>query len=176
MNVIVNEQRPFQAVLQEMRLHRTGNPATDLLLHVLLKLLTDLFDGLDTLIEKIRSGRITLPRAAPPRTEAKTRAAPPPRRRTRRRNTHRWPTAPRPEPADHPGPPEQPPRTRHEPPGPARPPARRRGASPQHRSAPPPGRPRQARARVSKARSPPQRKKARPEPTPRHVPIVAITK
>ena len=66
----VNSSPPFQAILRDMRPRRTGNPATDVLLHVLFTLLTDLFNGLADLMERIKSGQHRPLLVNPPPTQA----------------------------------------------------------------------------------------------------------
>ena len=47
---------PFAPLLQELRQHRTGNPVTTLLVALLLRWLTALFQGLSELAERVKSG------------------------------------------------------------------------------------------------------------------------
>jgi hypothetical protein len=85
---------PLQAILQDLRQRKSGNPVTDLLVSLLLTLLTGFFTRLSELMERIKSGDYQPPPIAPRQEPAAQR----PRRRTPRQN-HRWPAETRPEPA-----------------------------------------------------------------------------
>ena len=77
---------PLQAILQDLRQRKSGNPFTDLLVSLLLTLLTGFFTRLSELMERIKSGEYQ-PRPIAPRQEPAPQR---PRRRTPRQN-HRWP-------------------------------------------------------------------------------------
>ena len=85
---------PLQAILQDLRQRKSGNPFTDLLVSLLLILLTGFFTRLSELMERIKSGEYQ-PRPIAPRQEPAPQR---PRRRTPRQN-HRWPAEAQPEPA-----------------------------------------------------------------------------
>ena len=88
---------PLQAILQDLRQRKSGNPFTDLLVSLLLILLTGFFTRLSELMERIRSGEYQ-PRPIAPRRQ---QPAPQPRQRTRRPGQH-WAAETRSEPLEIP--------------------------------------------------------------------------
>jgi hypothetical protein len=110
---------PFQAILQDLRQRKTGNPATDLLVSLLLALLAGFFTRLADLIERIRSGELQLrptaprqppasqpPASQPPASQPPASQSPASRQsrqRAPRSGSFRWPAAMRPGPAEPPG-------------------------------------------------------------------------
>jgi hypothetical protein len=167
----VPEPPSLQAIRQDLRQQKTGNPLTDLLVSLLLTLLTGFLAGLAELMERIKSGEYQ-PSPIPPRQE---QATPHRRQRTPRPQSHRWPAEMRPESAGHPGQPAPSPQAPEPAPVPAPPhPAgtarrRQRHAAPDARPAP--AAPRGA-ASAFPAVGPPR--KARREPAAWHAVIITI--
>ena len=88
---------PLQAILQDLRQRKSGNPVTDLLVSLLLILLTGFFTRLAELMERIKSGEYQ----PAPTTPRQAQADPQSRQRTSR-PSRRWPAPTRPEPAEIP--------------------------------------------------------------------------